>query len=829
LDHIPSMNLVEAANLDPLFNTHVLGYSQKGQPVGSTEDWVERCPAGANTNVGNCPEPSAEAYDHVDSPLAVQKNIWLVDDNGVTPATELPKIVASVDYAALGTYLFKFQASDSAGNQAEEIVFALILDDTSPPVITLCDEEATVEAGSDTWALCSSDSAQDTMFDSVTPSLTYQVQDLNTGEFHPADGPTSHADVANWFDSTGKWKTHEYLVIVRAEDSAGVYGHAGTDNIRIASKKVTVVDTIGPNITVVGVVNPYIHQCGADFQDDGAIASDVLDDHNEVSIVVQASHSIPIRNEQIVSNYEVEYNARDAHMNQADPKTRVVNVVDTLPPTLTLQGQQTITHHAGEALNDPGVHCVDACSHVLNEAIATEWDKPFNDTTLDDYVKTYTCTDNAGLSSTIDRTFTVVDITAPIITVIENQVMYVEAELDKDYDDPGASCHDYVDKDISTRVTPGGELVQMSVPGTYTITYDCEDTNGNEASQQIRKVIVEDTTCPTISLVGDEVVTVEAGFAYVDAGATAEDTLDGTIAVTDDGNTVDTLQAFYSLGSCQEIRSEYPSSYGAAPSGEYFISLFDETRQKFLRMKVWCDMTESLAEALTLKPVVEMDGSPISNGQPWGGAASSCAAMGMVMFPGQAYSADSSQVLAAKEKFCANHAESDCEYIPTDQSAVSSSYLCTLSSTPSSMQHHSKVLSQNVTHEHISKAEIGKYVITYSATDSHGNVACDKPTRTVVVVDTLKPVITLSVNGQVIHRGDADDLGVGDVQNPAGQPQSIDNPDGNPYMAERSIVESNIQGWNVAAVACAVTGVALLGYALRNSARHAPNAWSVPV
>jgi len=92
--------------------------------------------------------------------------------------------------------------------------------------------------------------------------------------------------------------------------------------------------------------------------------------------------------------------------------------------------------------------------------------------------------------------------------------------------------------------------------------------------------------------------------------------------------------------------------------------------------------------------------------------------------------------------------------------------------------------------------ETGVYVITYTATDAAQNDAaqCDQtaPTRTVTVEDNLKPVISLQYRGQQL-------------------------------MAEST---SSVNGWVIGAVASAVSGVALLGYA---ATRKATVATSVPV
>jgi len=94
--------------------------------------------------------------------------------------------------------------------------------------------------------------------------------------------------------------------------------------------------------------------------------------------------------------------------------------------------------------------------------------------------------------------------------------------------------------------------------------------------------------------------------------------------------------------------------------------------------------------------------------------------------------------------------------------------------------------------------QTGTYVLTYSATDKNGNGRNAKKcaqahfTKTVVVEDTMVPIISLKYKG-------------------------------NKLMAEST---STVNGWVIGAVASAVSGVALLGYA---ATRKTAVATSVPV
>ena len=78
--------------------------------------------------------------------------------------------------------------------------------------------------------------------------------------------------------------------------------------------------------------------------------------------------------------------------------------------------------------------------------------------------------------------------------------------------------------------------------GSYIVTYDVTDSEGNAATQVTRTVDVVDTTAPIITLVGANPQVIEVGSAYVELGATATDNYDGdlTASIVIDASAVDT-------------------------------------------------------------------------------------------------------------------------------------------------------------------------------------------------------------------------------------------------------------------------------------------------
>ena len=98
---------------------------------------------------------------------------------------------------------------------------------------------------------------------------------------------------------------------------------------------------------------------------------------------------------------------------------------------------------------------------------------------------TWTATDSAGNTATDTQTVTIQD-TPPVITL--NGTTPTHAIRNSLYTDAGATCFDNVDGVIS--VTVGGDTIDTATSGSYTITYDCQDSAGNTAIQATRIVQV---------------------------------------------------------------------------------------------------------------------------------------------------------------------------------------------------------------------------------------------------------------------------------------------------------------------------------------------------
>jgi SH3-like domain-containing protein len=140
------------------------------------------------------------------------------------------------------------------------------------------------------------------------------------------------------------------------------------------------------------------------------------------------------------------------------------------------------------------------------------------------YILTYARTDVAGNTGSVIRAITVVDTTAPILSIIGSGSLTIAHG--STWSDPGVSYTDIV-IGTGTIVVPFAGSVNTAVVGTYTLQYKKSDTAGNTSSIITRTVYVTDQTAPTIVL-NNSATTVYIGAVFTDLGATWTDAVDGT-------------------------------------------------------------------------------------------------------------------------------------------------------------------------------------------------------------------------------------------------------------------------------------------------------------
>ncbi len=353
------------------------------------------------------------------------------------------------------------------------------------------------------------------------------------------------SDAQNWEDLLENLADNETPVealVIEVDDNVnydvpGTYNVTITvtdesDNVASVEFTVTVVDNVKPVISLVGQASMSLI-AGESFTDPGATFTDNVDGTGNATV----SGSV---NTAVVGTYTLTYSYTDAAGNAADPVTRTVTVIplDTQNPVITLTGDAVLTVEAGATFTDPGATFSDNLDGT-GEAIASG---SVDTSALGSYTLTYTYTDAQGNAATpVTRTVNVVDTTAPVIIV--SQATYT-VEVGSTFTLPTATASDNLDADVTVTATG---TVDASTVGSYTLTYNFTDSEGNAALAVTVTVVVEDTTAPVVTLAGDASVTLEAGATFTDAGATATDNYDTTAPVVVSGTVNNAALGTYTL------------------------------------------------------------------------------------------------------------------------------------------------------------------------------------------------------------------------------------------------------------------------------------------
>ena len=345
-------------------------------------------------------------------------------------------ISGSVTTENPGSYTITYSALDAAGNQAT-ITRTVVVLDTTAPVITLIGDNPY---------------KQDEDTDYVEPG--FSAID-NSGE-------TINVIAEGHVNSS---TPGTYELTYRTSDSSG--------NTSTASRTVIVSDITPPVITLAGD-NPYKQNEDTDYLEPGFSA---IDNSGETINVVVEGHvdsSTP-------GTYELTYKTKDSSDNTSSA-TRIVNILDTTPPVLTLIGGANIDIPFGSEFNDPGVTSSDnddtslIIVNVLGEV---------NTNTIGTYTLVYSAVDDSKNEASIERVVSVIDLAPPIISLIGGDM---SINLGEDFSDPGASANDDVDGIVSVDINGS---VNSNEIGTYTLIYSATDSSGNQSSL-VRIVTVRD-------------------------------------------------------------------------------------------------------------------------------------------------------------------------------------------------------------------------------------------------------------------------------------------------------------------------------------------------
>ena len=383
----------------------------------------------------------------------------------------------------------------------------------------------------------------------LSQSQTYENQPVgaSVGSFSATDADGDNlfyylvagaGDTANSYftlDTNGSLKTavlfdyennaSTYSIRVQAKDQ---YNASIEGNFSVALLD---LDDTAPVINLNGDAQ-VTHEGGSPYLDANASWTDAVDGSGVVYASGEVNGSVP-------GVYVLSYDYTDAAGNSAQTVTRTVNVVDTLAPVISLNGDANITHEGGFVYLDANASWSDAVDG--SGVVYASGD--VNASVPGVYVLSYDYTDAAGnAAQTVIRSVHVVDSTAPVISLLGDA--NITHEGGSPYLDANASWTDAVD---GSGIILAIGLVNTGTPGSYVLSFNYTDAAGNAAQTVIRSVHVVDSTAPVISLLGDANITHEGGSPYLDANASWTDAVDGSGTILASGQVNTGIPGLYVL------------------------------------------------------------------------------------------------------------------------------------------------------------------------------------------------------------------------------------------------------------------------------------------
>ncbi|QWB99420.1 DUF5011 domain-containing protein [Mycoplasmatota bacterium] len=599
----------------------------------------------------------------------------------------------SLDFNRIGVYKVLYMAIDESFNIRKAYLTINIVD-TQAPVITLTGADTVYveyeDIYNDSGATCLDN--YDTSC-AVTMTSTLDTSVLGT-----------------------------YTITYTATDSSG--------NQSSITRSVIVQDTTWPEIRLDEEV-VYV-EYNSEYIDSGITCTDNYDGNCDIISVGEVDTSV-------LGWYQIEYNAVDTSGNNANPWSRSVYVVDSTPPTFDIS-DQTIEV---DTLNiDWSTYISNASDNYSTVLTLTEVCDLVDYNTIGNYEVTVSVEDEEGNINEKTITVTVVDSEAPVITLTGDETLFIEY-LDT-YTEPGATCIDNYDETCALTVS---QSIDTSALNTYIVTYSTIDSSGNEANIT-RTVIIQDTTKPTITLIGDSEITLEVGNLYIEQGAIYSDNygVDENITITGDvdSSTVGTYLVTYNLRDMEGnvadtvIRTVYIVDT-TNPIIEVEDQVFEVGNQYFDWSTFITYANDNYSTELDFT-IADGDLDYFTVG-----------AYEVVIYASDEAGNTASGTLTVNivdtQLPLITLIGNETVYLEYQASYVEEGATCT--------DNYDTTCEVSITGA-VDSNELGTYMITYTATDTSGNQTSMK--RTVIVQDTTKPIITLIGDDEITLEVETDYL-----------------------------------------------------------------------
>lgn len=269
-----------------------------------------------------------------------------------------------------------------------------------------------------------------------------------------------------------------YTITYDVTDSSG---NAATTVRRIVN---ITPDVTAPIVTLNGNAHDTIFVYTS-YPDLGATAFDIVDS-NLTSVILVSSNLDTAK----VGTYTITYSASDFSGNTGFI-TRMVTVLDTAKPVITLIGNNPLIWYVHTPYVDPGHQVFDNYDTGLVATITGT----VNTNVTGTYQLFFNVVDNSGDSAaTVIREVIVVDTIKPVVTLVGPAVVTIDVYTS--YFELGSTATDNYDNSLAPVTIIGS--VDTSVVADYELKYVVTDSENNTADTVIRTVKVVDRVAPVI-------------------------------------------------------------------------------------------------------------------------------------------------------------------------------------------------------------------------------------------------------------------------------------------------------------------------------------------
>ncbi|MFA6867524.1 MAG: immunoglobulin-like domain-containing protein, partial [Clostridia bacterium] len=419
-------------------------------------------------------DPGATAYDRY-------------YDGNITNKIEVQN---NVDTSKLGVYSIKYSVEDSAGNSTS-VTRRVEVYHSIPKIALIGGSSIKIKYG--------------TTF--VEPG--YTATDEVDGDL------TSTVIVSGTVDSN---KEGNYTLTYKVKNSSGFEG-TNTRNVEVYIPS--------PVINING--NKQIRiLIGNTYTDLGATAIDELDGDLTSRIITTSNVDTST-----AGTYKMTYTVTN-NLGKTTTAERTVQVY--IPnPVIQIKGNNPVLIYKNQAYIESGATATDELDGDLTSNIIIDTTSLRN-TIAGTYKIKYSVTNSQGGVGTAERNVIVKKSLTEILLKGEDIVTLIKGA---NYTEPGYTARDEVDGDVTSKVTVSFDGLNLNKVGSYTIKYSYTNSGGDY--YEAKRTIIVRNPKVEIAIKGARNINLPIGSPYIDEGATATDELLGDISskivVTTDLNT----------------------------------------------------------------------------------------------------------------------------------------------------------------------------------------------------------------------------------------------------------------------------------------------------